>query len=348
MSLTKIVKSQARRALSGFRGRAAAILMVVLLLWLGLNLADAAAFRLLGYDVRISGRGGFVWAANFVHDPMVPVVCGMACLARLLLLVPMSLGIVNWHLELTDRRALPVSGLFWPYESRIYFRSIGLKISLLARFLVYGALIWWAPAIAMALAADFLLPGGIWEMGPQTYMAVAAASVPFLILLWAFMGRYDVARVLLCDKYRMTVGQALRTSVRVMKGNKWLLLRFKLSFLWWWVPEVLLVSGYIWISGQRGVRIFLPLAALACVVYAIAVGLTVIPYYRMSHTMLCRYFYEAALLEEDRCAGGSTAAEDEQCQEEPCRHENPLDRPIVTPGRREGGEEKQNDQKYYL
>lgn len=351
MSLTKIIKSQARAALSGFRGRAVAILAVTVLLQWGANLLDAAVFRFLGYDVQLNFTSGSLsYAQSFVQDPLAITVCVATCFVRIILLVPLGLGAVNWYLELTDRRAQPVSYLFWPYESKAYFRSIGLWLNLLVKFLVYGALIWWAPTFCLAFGAEFLLPGGLMGMNDLAVGAmILTASLPFLVLLWTFMGRYDLARVLLCQKYRMTVRQAVRTSVRMMRGNKWLLLRFKLSFFWWYLPAAVLLGGSLWMMDRRGWEGMFLLAFLAFCIYSIAAVLVAVPYYRMSHTMICRYLYEAGTREESGPPQSGTPVETGSDAPETAEKEtDPLGSPIIVPQEPPVAKEERNDSKYYL
>ena len=348
MSLTRIIKSQARAALAGFRGRAAVILVVAGILRMGINLLDAAVFRMLGYDVQMRFfAGGLRYAQSFVRDPWALGVCLAACLARLIILVPLGIGIINWYLELTDRRARPVSHIFWPYENRVCLRSIGLRIALLLRLVVYGALILWAPVVGTVAGIGLLTPGGMAAVSDFTVgAAVLAVGLPMSVLLWAFMGRYDLAPMLLCQKYRMTVRQALRTSVRMTQGYRWQLLGFKLTFLWWFVPAALLGGASLWMSGRWGWELLLMLAVFLLFIYSAVAFLVAFPYYRMSHTMLCRYLYEAGQRAENFCRekSGEKAPEGSLRQEE----QDPLSSPIVVPEDLSKGEDKENDPKYYL
>ena len=356
MSLNKIIKSQARRALQGFRGRAIAILLIVMALYAAVGLADSLVFRLLGFDVRFDPWQGFAFNQSFVLETNAILATLAMEAIRVILLVPLGIGALSWYLERTDGRARRVSYLFWPYENRVYFRSILLWLELTVKKLFFMLLLCAVPDA-----------GVLWVLGLQQTMILPLKWIALCLGLvltfftWVFLSRYDIAAMLLCEKYQKGSHEAVVLSVRVMKGNKWRLLGFKLTFIWWWLPVLALALGAMASGRSYRLEIVSALCLVALLVYCVAAMLIVVPYYRMAHTMFCRYLYEELQMKQGAAPKKEKKGPAQtQVKEEPEENsgEDPLSQPIQIsnipnkdeefPADPEDTEESNNDQERYL
>jgi hypothetical protein len=111
------------------------------------------------------------------------------------------------------------------------FRQIAKVLPLLLRLLLFS-LLWYLPG--------FLALGGILAFLRRFLSAVAAAPACILLLelgFWAYLLnrilRYALALPLLIDHPEYSARQALRESIRLMKGRRWRLFVLRLSF-WGW------------------------------------------------------------------------------------------------------------------
>lgn len=348
MSLTKVIKSQAKEALKGFQGRTAVMLLLILLLQWGFNLIDVVIFRLFGYNVQINMMSP-QWlqvSPNFL-DPIALGLSVVLGVVQVIVLFPLEVGLVNWYLALTDRRIWGITYLFWPYENRAYFRSIGIKLNLLFKGLFYSTIFVSVPVIMVLLGVNLLLPNGLESL--QSWMGILlllGVAGPFLLFFLVFWGRYSIVYLLVCQKYQMTVRQAIQASVVAMKGNKWKLLCFKLSFFGWILPLLLLGAGWIWLIDISEMSWLRSLCLFGMAIYAVIAFFVVLPRYHMSYIMICRYFYEVSLQQKNQEVSVSSQLnpiQSESLQPEEAK-DNPLNHPIVLSS--EKGIE--NDPEYYL
>ena len=327
MTLRKMIKTEAKASLRGRWGRAILCLAVVAAVELCIHLVDAAAMALLGYDFQWRwGAMGFSYGRQFFTIPALGVTAA-AAIIWLLLAAPLWTGRRNWLLELTDRRAHPVSHIFWPYEGRTWLRSAGLEIFIKVSTGVAAVILAVIPGALLLLGTGNLPLEGMGTLPPllANILTIAGGILGIVaaLLLWTWWQRFTIARILLCEKYNLSLGQALGLSKRYMKGHRWEMVRFDLSFLPWTFPSlaVLLLTGIL----QRSIGqywfyphfLYGPGLVLFMVV-TLLVLLYLAPYYGMARVMYARYLYECGRWEE----GNSAPAPEQPARQE----ENPQEK----------------------
>lgn len=279
MTLRKVIKKNAKTSLKGNWGKAILILLIFIGVNLVLNLLDSAIFKALGYEnMRISYN--LLNSPSFQFDlratENIPwgamAVSFSFSLIRLCLIAPLTLGILNWALELTDGRVKPVGSIFWAYDNTAFGRSIWMEITIAVKVTLFAWLVMLIPALLVGFG-DGLSTAGVISDAIGTMMVLVGslltlACIP--LVLW-FSARYYIARLLLCDRYYYTVGEATRLSVRATKGRRWEIVGFILSYLPWFL--------------------------LCCFVVPI---LYVLPYYRVASAMYARFMFEDHLMRENK------------------------------------------------
>ena len=292
MSLRRTVKQQAKAALRGNRGTAAAMLLVVFAIIFCLRLLDAATLALLGYQFEFVWTDAFAYSGNFFYSLPALVVSLVSTLLWLILVAPLRYGLINWHLQLTHREKQGVSYLFWPYERKMGFRAVCLYLNIALRVTLFGVLLA-VPAVGIYLLANTQPDLYYWTLMTMGDLWLLAA----LFFTMAFGKRYAMAGLLIGENYDMSAGDARRASVRYTKGHRWALVRLDLSFLPWAAPMLLLVGAALY-SSYSYYDYFYYSGTLMLWWLAMTVGfvtlLAVQPYLFMSRVIYCRYLYEAA------------------------------------------------------
>lgn len=273
--LRRMVKRNARLALTGRWGLAVAIVLVVMSLWMALNLLEAGVFEALGLKPYVDV---YNTPDNFMDDlpnttPLyLWVTLGMTFVA-VLVGAPLNIGVNDWFLGLTDGAAPPFGQIFRPYGNRTFFRAVWLEISIYLRTMLWAALLSAVPAGVLAFSVWFFEQGArtnteqaLSVMGIILGAGLLLAAVVFLA---AVVTRYTLAPYLLCSRYAKTVRQALRLSVHYTKGHRWEIVAFFLSFLPWLLLTPL-VLPVLWIY----------------------------PYMQMSTALFARYLIEAGSRKE--------------------------------------------------
>lgn len=294
MKLRTAVKRQARLALNGNRGPAVLLLLLIGLVNLCVHLLDSAVFVLMGYRFELYYFASLFYSDSFFFSLPAILYSVASLFIRMALVVPLLYGMVNWHLELTDRRRQGVFYLFWPYEGRTFWRCISATVNLFVRVLLAAAVLLAIPVGLMVFAQlqpkDTVLTRTLFDIG-------AALTLPAALTLWWFTRRYQLAPMLLGEKYRLTAGRAIRESVRLTRGRGWELMLLDLSFLPWKLPllGVMALLGATVFRGYRHAAYsLLPgFLTLLLVVVGVLTVLWLVPYYTMTVVMYGRYLYES-------------------------------------------------------
>ncbi|MEG1389986.1 MAG: DUF975 family protein [Angelakisella sp.] len=295
MKLRRIMKREAQSALTGNRGSAVVLIIICFIVSMIINLVDAAALQLLGYEFTMSTLDTFTYSSNFFYSIPAMTVSIITWLVRLVLVVPLGYGVLNWHLELTDRRKQGVLSIFWPYESKAAFRGVLLSLNIAIKTLL-------AAMLLLVLPVVVLLAGDMAGLNAPLSMTLVYSGIVLMVvavaLLWAFCQRFAIAPILICEKYQLTVHQAIKQSVQFTKGHRWELVRFELSFLPWMLP-LLGAGGMLSFSLAFDTRSIMPLVWMWVFgLVAIATYLLVAPYYTMARVMYARYLYEYGLWQQ--------------------------------------------------
>lgn len=313
MQFRKTIKTQARQALQGSWGPARGLLLIMLGIFLCIHLLDAVVMGLLDYKFSYSGLQSFAYSQDFFYKPAATLVSLGSWVVTLLLVAPLGVGMLHWYLELTDRRRQSVMELFSPYESRGWVRAAWLSLIVSIRV-----------GIVMVLA---LLPSTIlfWQTEVYTWTNSLYTSlwllgclllVPAFLFIWWFSKRYDMAVLLLGDRYHLTTKEALRWSVRCSKGHRGELMRLELSFLPWFIPTIVVTVLLGWSMGDSYSALPLLLTWAVMLLLVITV-FKVQPYFVMSQTMYLRYLYECGQQQEQDVAADRIQWEQEPTEPAP-------------------------------
>lgn len=255
-SLRKLLKSDARRMLAGNWTAAAALTLLLLAVGSGLSALEAGVDRLLGIEV----VSDYLQTPQLYLDDLLNVslrafaVTGGFSLLYLLLVCPLLMGERCWYLRLTSGERAPGGMVFYAFRSArrygkwLWFTvSVGLRVFFMGLVLFLpGLLIVISGALAAALPKSFPLQGlyaFVWVLCGLGLL-IAAGAFTFL-----FAARYFVALYAVTED-GVSVRQAVRRSVRCMKGRKTQLLCYLLSFFGWFllcllVAPILFVRPYV-------------------------------------------------------------------------------------------------------
>lgn len=276
MTLRSAIKQNAKRSLKGHWGR----ILLILLIFIGVNILlsglDNAIFSTFGFHRIIISLDASQLRQIIINYPAALPRLGEIALTLLLLLVrlvimaPLTLGVINWALELSDGRMRLVGSLFWAFDNAAFGRSIWLKITVAVKTGLFGLVTYLVPMVFINIGTVLRMrETGSWAFGSLLIVLGSLLSIVSGIATMWFSTRYFAARLLLCDRYYYTVREATRLSVAATRGHRWQIVGFYLSFLPWFLLCALV----------------LPL-------------LYVIPYFAMASVMMARFLFEDYLMGE--------------------------------------------------
>ena len=185
----------------------------------------------------------------------------------------LSLGMFKWLMDRLRGGDGPVSTVFC--RAGIFLKAIGLQL-----LIILKVLLWMLPGIAVTAAvfASTAAPriGTLMTVEQQyallssmnmlTPLAIAAIAVPGVLAAL----RYALAEYIQADEPETKITDCIRRSRQLMAGNKKNLFFLMLSFLLWYLLE-LLVASYLSGMGAGVVSlVFQMLVALALHVYTSA------------------------------------------------------------------------------
>lgn len=125
-----------------------------------------------------------------------------------LALIPLTIGTIKYFMSISKDKEPEVEDMFKPYKNA--FRMIG----------------------AVVFSSLIVLGGFILFIIPGIYFAYALALVPYLLI----------------TKPKTKVLDIIDLSIKQMKGHKWELFKFELSFIGWHILSVLTIGLlYIWV-----------------------------------------------------------------------------------------------------
>lgn len=272
MTLRQAIKYNAKKSLRGNWGRAILILLIMIGVSLLLSILTGAVFGALGYE-NIEITADLFGTISYVIEEKVEagpaIVSVLFSFIHLCIIAPLSLGVTDWALELSDGRVRPVSHIFWAFDNAAMYRSVWLEIVIAIKTGIFSALVLAIPVLLIVIGA--VSGHGASAAAPiLIVLGVLLLVVAVPLIAW-FSARFYAARLLLCDRYYYTVRQAIKLSVAVTRGRRWKIIVFDLSFILW---------------------------MLLCV-FVIPI-LYVAPYYMVASTLFARYLFEDHLLRQKK------------------------------------------------
>lgn len=168
-----------------------------------------------------------------------------------------SVGLCYMHLQISRRSITRFSDILYGFRNRPdRYIGYGLLITLISFVLVLPGtvcIIAFAvqiPVSANIMSADTFLTGI--QLSSSLIMllgiGIALMIIGFIISIIIMLG-LSQSIYLLLDHHELRVTEAMRTSLRYMKGNKWRLFKLYLSFIGWLLLGLLTFGiGYLWIE----------------------------------------------------------------------------------------------------
>ncbi len=239
MGLSKTVKMNAKRALTGAWGSAIGVMVITLLPSIMINILETIIRTVSGVPEFMD----YAATPSIAFDDMANVAVISTLISLMIsaliffVMTPLQQGCARWFYHRTGGEQEPVSGVFFYFESaKSYFRSLGLYFQIALRTFLWMLL----PALPMAATITFLLFykhqfGG--NLPNAAYAVVVILMVIWAILLVALSVlislRYFLAPYLLAEHPEQKASQCIKSGVRLVKGHKAELFGFMLSFIGW-------------------------------------------------------------------------------------------------------------------
>lgn len=245
MGLFSILKRNSKLALRGNWGRAIIILLIVMGVSSFITAVTQIAAGVFIPDSMIYnpaiGNYDTVWelAGEFRFGMAEWIIFGTSAVLSILLVAPLSLGQARWYYNLVHVRSMPVTELFYYFETgRAYARSVLYEINIGIRSLLWMFL-FYAPPSAVFGVALFFLSGNeeLSRAGLVTATSGIFLSVILFILATIFYAacvcRYSLTPYLIAEDADLTVRKAIKLSVKYTKGFRFSILWFALSYIGW-------------------------------------------------------------------------------------------------------------------
>ena len=174
----------------------------------------------------------------------------------------LSLGMYKWLLDRLQGLEQPVSAVF--SRIRLFLKAIGLQL-----LIVLKVLLWMLPGFAAAAASliPLLRAGGTQQELLTALQTSNSLMFPVMLLLIIPGGmaalRYALAEYVMADKPESRIRFCVRRSKEMMRNQKRALFLLLISFLLWYLLELLVTSFLPGVLSQ----VFQMLAGLALSVY---------------------------------------------------------------------------------
>ncbi|WRS26594.1 DUF975 family protein [Oscillospiraceae bacterium MB08-C2-2] len=243
MSLFRVFKKNARLALQDSWGRALGILLLVMGIGVLLGTIQGITSAILAVSsMPALDSFSFSFSSPMELFAVIPwvylAVPGAFGLLNFLLVVPLGLGQIRWYHQLVHDQSEPISNVFHYYEGAgKYFRCLWYYISLTIRQSLWAVLFLCIPMGAMALSVVPLMNEEVTRI--QASLSTFGLLISCVLLILAtilytvHMMKYFLTPYLMAEDPKMSVGKAIRTSIRFTKGYRFSLFSFSLSFLGW-------------------------------------------------------------------------------------------------------------------
>ncbi len=238
MELFRIIKKDSRSAMRSFGGRAIAAVMIVLLAYLAINLAETVL--LLVFCGTESLYSDFYGLAENSAEALA-VTAGSA-VVYLLVMPALYLGYTKLYLAFAEGKDESISVLFDMFSSvKRFFASAAFSVSCVIRYL-FTFIIAMAPGASfLYVAENFINPAG--RTVEILKIAACCIAIAIMILcagLWLiFIQRWSLAPFYFAEGNGFNKSFVL--SAKATKGMNTRIISFRLSFLGWIIPSILIL-----------------------------------------------------------------------------------------------------------
>jgi uncharacterized membrane protein len=247
MGLFSMIKRNSKRALKGSWGRAVTLALLVFGATLLLSVLQQAAIEMFVTpgtpqpfappppDADFSRFAAYIFSAFPLAEW---IIIGVFTALMMLIIVPVEMGAARWFYGLVRGDKQPVSDAFYYFESgRRYGRSVWYSVNVGLRTFLWSLLFFAVPGGLLGYSAWWLSRADVTRA--QSAAATIGAFIASMLLILAAVffsacvSRYVLAIYLLGEGDGVTVGQAIRNSVRYTRGYRFSLMWFGLSYIGW-------------------------------------------------------------------------------------------------------------------
>lgn len=251
MKLRAQIKKNARDAMRGSWGKAAAIILVfagVSLLFTYLEQILFTLFEVPGFVDPMNTPAMFLDDRLNSSWPAL-VITGGIWLIQFVLFAPLMLGAFRWFYRAVGGEHPPFAAVFEYYGSaKAFGKAVWLRLHVTVRAAAVGLVVLF-PALCLQVALRYLPGGGSDGYLSMMYLAVWALSKLVLLLsmlLWFYFAlRYFLCYFLLAEQPDQRAGRLVCMSVREMREYKGELFTMFLTLIPW-ALLCLLVIPALW------------------------------------------------------------------------------------------------------
>ncbi len=291
MRLSKLIKRDSKLLLTNNYGKGVLIILIISIINFIINFVDGLAFNLCGYDLIRLSEDIYNYSQELFTSPIPFIISFVGFIIKMLLIVPIMIGTLNFYLNITDKENVSVSDIFNPYESKLFGKSILMWLNLGIKRLFISLLFVAIPIAVISVGVFISLQADMHPLfAPMLIIVGSLVLLVALFLIELFMQRYALAPILICNKYSYGVHKAVKTSTNYMKHHKGELIGFKLSYIGYLIPFILVNIMYFF-TEETDFALVMPMKLLVFVVTTLT-ALFFVPYYLMGTTMYKRYLFE--------------------------------------------------------
>ncbi len=248
MNVHKLVKQNGKRCLYNNWGKAVAITLLLIATCLFFLLLELIITLIFGSPQMVDvGNDGLYW--NDLPNTTLLSLClsSIMSIGSFLILAPLEVGITAWNYGLSEGKSPEVLQIFNCFSSRLYFKSLTLKIHLWGRRLLWALVFFAIPAA--------ILGGSIWALTYGPYylrgdLAIILGSCGLLFggaltLLFGIFYAIHIQKYFLAEYYLVNEGcgvwTALKKSRHASRGKRGEIFLFRLGYLPWFLSCLLVV-----------------------------------------------------------------------------------------------------------
>ncbi len=254
MELHRIIKSDARRALRGCWGKSVAAAMIIFGAYLSVALAESVFLFVFSEDAVALD---FLALSNASLTAII--ITGGAALAYFLLMPALALGFAKLHFAFAEGREESVSAVFDMFSSfKSFVKSIVFTVAFSLRHAFCAAVALVPGGVLFYLAENYIVP----ENRTVHLLKISACCVGIALMLLCLALAFIYAQRWHAASYYFVSGrkvhESFKLSVRATKGMRVHIASFKVSFVGWWLLN-LLVLPVLW---------FVPYYSVSSAIYA--------------------------------------------------------------------------------
>lgn len=245
MTLRKQVKYNGRRCLYNNWGKAIAIVLLSVAIYLLFTMVESMISMLLGVPFFVDYGDPGYYLDNLPNLSWVSMTLTLImAIGSFLVVTPLNLGITQWYYSLSDGESEDILSIFGCFSNRkIFFRSLVLRLNILVREALWALLYFLIPGAILCVSSWYSYNGP--EQWAYLLGTVGTIFGVMLGLLFSVFYGITIQKYFLA-KYYLISGEvgvlgALKQARRASKGKRESIFLFKLSYIGWFASCVLVI-----------------------------------------------------------------------------------------------------------